>query len=202
MPKLPLADLEQVVRQLIFPFYQIDRNTSLRFRRERHENDAEHSWSLALFACAFAPHVDETLDVGKVSQFAVVHDLLEVYTGDIPNFASDKVKALKDVKEAAALKRLQADYATFPWITETVTDYESQKSNEARFVKATDKLLLLLFDLIDEGLSYQESQVDREAWQVLMQKHREKAKAHPAVFAYYDKIWDMLLDHPEYFWPG
>jgi 5'-deoxynucleotidase YfbR-like HD superfamily hydrolase len=58
MPKPTIADLEKLVREIIFPFYRIERAFPLSFRPGQPENDAEHSWSLALLACALAPHME------------------------------------------------------------------------------------------------------------------------------------------------
>lgn len=201
MSKLPRPTLERLVRELILPFYQIERLQPAGTEPgHRYETDAEHSWLLALFACALAPHVDPTLDVGKICQFAVVHDLVEVYAGDIPNFAPDEVKAAKDELEQAALYKIQAEFKTFPWIAETVTAYEGQTSAESRFVKSADKILPLIIDCIQEGLCYKENKVTRERWQLLLQKHREKAAAHATAFEYYDELWNYLLAHPEFFY--
>jgi len=199
MPKLPRTKLERLVEEVIYPFYQVERATPLHFAPGRHENDAEHSWSLALFACALSPHVDRTLDMGKICQFSVVHDLVEVYAGDTSNLASEAEKSTKEVREQEALQRLQQECKTFPWITETIVEYEAQNTAEARFVKSVDKLLSLLFDIIDKGLCYKENKVSREAWQSLLQKHRAKAASHAGVFEYYDEVWNYLLDNPQFF---
>jgi putative hydrolase of HD superfamily len=195
-----VEELRELVEGIIFPFYQVQRHISLRFDGGRSENDAEHSWSLALFASAFAPQVDAKLDVGRVCQFAVVHDLVEVYAGDTSNFAPEAERASKDDREHAALRRLSEEYRFLPWIAETVNAYERQDSDEARFVKAVDKVIVLLYDYIEEGLFYHENKITAKDWQARMQKHREKASKHPGVFKYYDELWNLLLANPQFFY--
>lgn len=202
MPKPLLADLEHLVRHTVIPFYRVERATPLRFAPGRNENDAEHSWSVALLASALAHQIDPSLDIGKVCQFATVHDLVEVYAGDTSNFASDDEKATKEEREAAALEKLRADLKALPWIAETIEVYEAQELPEAQFVKAVDKIMPMLFDLIEEGQFYKEQKITADAWRQHMQAHRKKASIHAGVFAYYNELWDLLLSQPDFFHQG
>lgn len=200
MTKPVLKDLEELVREIVFPFYELERDVPFRFRPGRRENDAEHSWSVALFACALAPQIDPVLDVGRICQFAVVHDLVEIYAGDTSNFASEAEKATKTARERGALEKLRENFRKFPWIAETITAYEAQSSPEARFVKSIDKVLLLLFDYLEQGFFYKERKITEEDWKANMQKHREKAAKHPGAFAYYEEIREHLLANPQFFY--
>lgn len=193
-------DLKRLVRDVIFPFYQIDRQTPLPFSTTRRENDAEHSWSVALLACALAPHIDPKLDNGKVAQFATVHDLVEVYAGDTSNFARENEKALKDERERAALDRLKDELSALPWICQTIETYEAQLLEEAKFVKSVDKLLALLYDVVEEGALYRIDHITLADWRQKLQNHRKKAGKHPGVFAYYDELWNFLLANPQFFY--
>lgn len=76
MSQPDFSDIQQLVRQLVLPFYTLERDLPLPIQNHRNENDAEHSWSLALLACSLAPEIDPQLDVGKICQYAVVHDLV------------------------------------------------------------------------------------------------------------------------------
>ncbi|MEJ7757823.1 MAG: HD domain-containing protein [Nocardioidaceae bacterium] len=46
---------------------------------QRRENDAEHSWHLAMMVTILAEHSDEPIDVGHATQLVLVHDLIEIY---------------------------------------------------------------------------------------------------------------------------
>jgi 5'-deoxynucleotidase YfbR-like HD superfamily hydrolase len=199
MGKPRLEDLEFLARDIVLAFYRVQRHTPLRMEDGRWENDAEHSWSVALFACALAPHIDPALDVGKICQYATVHDLVEVHAGDTSNFAPQEKKASKEAREEAALGRLTKQLSAFPWITQTIIEYEEQATAEARFVKSIDKLIPLLFDYVEEGLFYQENKITVEDWKKQLEKHRQKASRHAGVFEYYDQIWDLLLANPHFF---
>lgn len=109
------------------------------------ESDTDHTVMLGLIACAYAAKDAKHLDIGKIAQFALVHDLIEAYAGDTDTFgmhADPKKKHDKEEREAAALARLEKECGTtLPWITETIHEYESLSSPEARFVKSMDKTL-------------------------------------------------------------
>src|SRR5688500_17601485 len=49
---------------------------------DRRENDAEHSWHLALMVAVLAEHADEPVDVGRTLKLVLLHDLVEIYAGD------------------------------------------------------------------------------------------------------------------------
>ena len=60
----------------------------------RKENDAEHSWHLALSAILLKEHMDAPVDLMKVIVMVLIHDLVEIDAGDtyatIPRAPSQK----------------------------------------------------------------------------------------------------------------
>ena len=52
------------------------------FDGSRHENDAEHSWHLAMMALTLGEYADEEVDVGRVIKMVLVHDVVEADAGD------------------------------------------------------------------------------------------------------------------------
>ena len=106
------------------------------------ESDTDHTVMLGLMACALASETEERFDIGKVAQFALVHDLVETYAGDTDTYGglnTDR-KLDKEQREALAFERIKKKFdSTFPWISKTITEYESLESPEARFVKTLDK---------------------------------------------------------------
>ena len=193
-------DINKVMRELVLAFYNTERSVPLPIKSGRRaENDAEHSWTLALVACMLAGHIDPKLDVGKVCQFAVVHDLTEVYAGDTSVFAPDEEHYTKEEREHAALLKICEDFAHLPWLTTTLADYERQDTEEARFVRSIDKLVPLFFDYMTEGVYYRENKHTIEEFVAFIQRPREKAKIHPGAFAYHEAAMAQLLARPEFF---
>jgi 5'-deoxynucleotidase YfbR-like HD superfamily hydrolase len=120
--KPSFAEVEKLVARAILPFYHLERDISTPPPTRRLENDAEHSWSLSLLACALAPHVDPALDVGLVAQLATVHDVVEIYAGDTSILAPKAVLETKEEREREALKRIQQEFVAFPWPTYNYSD--------------------------------------------------------------------------------
>ena len=72
---------------------EIDKMTSILRRTmlidgSRRENDAEHSWHIAVLALIFAEYTNEPVDVSRSVKMCVVHDLIEIYAGDIPRLST------------------------------------------------------------------------------------------------------------------
>jgi putative hydrolase of HD superfamily len=190
------------MRELILPFYHIQRDARVPVGERRLENDAEHSWSLAVLASCLAPLVDGELDVGRVCQIATAHDLVEVYAGDTSVFAQESRLTDKDHREAKALETIKTNFSQFPWLAEMIADYKQLASNEAKFVYALDKYITVLFDYLDEGKYLQEIKVTQTDYAASLSPHRTKAQVHAGIGHYYDEIRDLLDCHPEYFHQG
>jgi putative hydrolase of HD superfamily len=123
---------------------------------DRPENDAEHSWHLALMAMVLAEHADETFDVGHVMKLVVVHDLVEIYAGD--TFLYDDVMAASQrERESAAADTL---FGMLPdcqgaWMRELWEEFEARQTPEARFAKALDRLEPMLLNWMAKGGTWQ-----------------------------------------------
>lgn len=193
------ADIENLIRGIILPFYHVKRDIPLPIGERRSENDAEHSWSVAFLACALAPQIDPKLDVGKIAQYATVHDIVEVYAGDTSTFAPQEALDSKAEREEAALKRIKNEFSQFPWIAQTIEEYESRSTDEAKFVYALDKYIVLTYRYIDEGRSFRECQLTHEMFDRKLEVHRKKAQSHSEIAKYYEEVRALFDSHPEFF---
>lgn len=118
----------------------------------RFETDTDHTVMLGVVACAYAARFAPHLDRGKIAQFSMVHDLVEAYSGDVQSLGMGAAaRASKEEAERAALARIRAEFMDLPWIAETIDEYESLRSEEARFVKIVDKVLPKLTHLLNDG---------------------------------------------------
>ena len=77
----------------------------------RKENDAEHSWHMAVMAIVMAEHSNKDIDLLRTLSMILVHDLVEIYAGD--TYAYD-TKGNADKKE-----RELADFSTIKFITKS-----------------------------------------------------------------------------------
>jgi putative hydrolase of HD superfamily len=111
----------------------------------RPENSAEHSWHLALAAMTLAEWAPAGVDLRRVLELVVVHDLVEIDAGD--TFAYDVVaNDSKAAREQAAADRIfgilpeeQAAQVRALW-----DEFEAQKTAESRYANALDRLQALL----------------------------------------------------------
>jgi putative hydrolase of HD superfamily len=140
----------------------IQRKTRL-FNSDRHENDAEHSWHLAMMTIVLAEHSDTPIDVLKVLKMVLIHDIVEIDAGD--TFIYDTVKNHTNTdQELIAAKRifglLPAEQAAeFIAIWE---EFETGITDEAKFAKSMDRLEPLLQNTSNNGGTWAEFNVGYE----------------------------------------
>lgn len=119
---------------------------------KRLESDTDHTVMLGVVACAYAARFAPHLDRGKIAQYSTVHDLVEAYSGDVQSLGmSATTRATKEDAESEALERIRGEFRDLPWIAETIAEYETLASDEARFVKIVDKVLPKLLHLLNGG---------------------------------------------------
>jgi putative hydrolase of HD superfamily len=156
--------MKQLLKQIEF-IKEIDkikyilRRTKL-INSNRRENDAEHSWHLAVMSMILAEHANEPVDVLKVIKMGLIHDIVEIDTGDI--FMYDTTRSHTNTEEERkAARRIfgmlptkQAEELLALW-----EEFEAAESNEARFAKALDKLEPLLQNASNDGGTWEEYDV-------------------------------------------
>lgn len=138
----------------------IQRKTRL-INSDRPENDAEHSWHLAMMAIVLAEHARVPVDVLKVVKMVLIHDIVEIDAGD--TFIYDTTKShVNTVDERRAAQRIfgilprdQADVLIALW-----DEFEAGETPEARFARAMDRLEPLLQNTSNNGGTWREFDVD------------------------------------------
>ncbi len=126
--------------------------------QSRRENDAEHSWHLALMAVLLSEYAAErNVDVLRVVKMLLVHDLVEIDAGD--TFVYDRAGAEDRVaREQKAADRIfsllppdQADELRGLW-----EEFESRRTPESRFAAALDRLQPILHNYYTQGKAWQQ----------------------------------------------
>jgi len=179
------------------------RHNGMTFDPARKENVAEHSYALATFGCALAQIMNETrtlqLDQGSIAQFALVHDMAEIYMkdGDISVYAARELLASKKEQEDAALKQLKAKTETLPWLIETLKDYEAQVLPEARFVYALDKMIVHMVVILNDT-HHAAPTLNRylETEKIAREKIEQ---SFPDLLLYFDELCLMFRERPHLF---
>ena len=142
---------------------EIDKMTSILRRTmlidgSRRENDAEHSWHIAVMALIFEEYAAEPVNVSRAVKMCVVHDLIEIYAGD--TFAYDAAgNKDKAEREAAAADKL---FAQLPKeqgadIRALWEEFDIMQTADAKYAACMDRLQPFLHNTLTGGHTWVES---------------------------------------------
>jgi len=118
----------------------------------RPESTAEHSWRLVMMAYVMAKELDLKINIDRAIKIALVHDLAEAITGDIP---ADLTHGNKDLTEEKKINEIKA-FESFKnslnaelgdEIYELWMEFENLDTEEGRFVNALDKIEAMIHAL-------------------------------------------------------
>ena len=148
----------------------IQRKTRL-FNSDRRENDAEHSWHLAMMALTLAEHSNEPVDILKVLKMLLIHDLVEIDSGDVFLYDTivnhDNTEAERKAAERifGLLPAKQAEEFVAIW-----EEFETGDTAEARFARSMDRFEPILQNVSNQGGTWTEHDVP---YQTVMEKTRK-----------------------------
>lgn len=104
----------------------------------RDESVAEHSYRLILMAYVLKDKITD-VDMDKVVEMCIVHDIGEAITGDIPSFK--KTKKDEEIESQKVLEFIaQLPEETYLHIKSLFTEMDEKKTKEAIIFKALDKM--------------------------------------------------------------
>ena len=163
----------------------IQRKTKL-FNSNRRENDAEHSWHLAMMAMVLAEHSDKTIDLLKVLKMVLIHDIVEIDAGD--TFFYSTTKDHKNTEEElVAAKRIfgilpeeQAEELITVW-----EEFEAGETDEAKFAKSMDMFEPLLQNFSNNGGTWVEYDVP---YQKVHDKKKEIKNGSTTIWNYAESL--------------
>lgn len=126
----------------------------------RHENSAEHSWHIMLFAFVLADQAGPDVQINRVLKMLLLHDIVEIDAGDAPIHGNFDHAAMA-AKETAAADRLfsllpddQGDEFRALW-----DEFEAAKTPDAQFAKAIDRMQVPVANLANNGGTWPEYNV-------------------------------------------
>lgn len=164
MDKFSFIKDEKLQKQIKFAIV-IDEMKNI-FRRNliidgsRRENDAEHSWNLAMLAMLFEEYSTEKVNIEKVLKIALVHDLIEVYAGD--TFAYDvkgnEDKLQREIESANKLFGI-LDPEQGAEIRALWDEFEAKETPESKYANAIDRIQPLINNYMTNGHTWKEGDV-------------------------------------------
>ncbi len=151
----------------------------------RKENDAEHSWHIALMTYLLQEYVEEPVEVSKVMLMVLIHDLVEIDAGDTYAYDEEGAKT-KDERERKAADHIfgmlpedQGMYLKALW-----EEFEAYETAEAKYAHLLDNFQPLLLNDAAGGISWTEHQVKKSQ----IYKRNEKVEETSAT------IWKCMQD--------
>jgi len=159
--------------------------------KSRQENDAEHSWHLAVMAILLLEHANVKIDLLKVIKMVLIHDLVEIDAGDTYCY-DEKGNLDKAIREKKAADRIfnilpedQAKELRHLW-----EEFDEMETPEARFAAALDRLQPLIHNYRTDGVTWKEHNISKK--QVL--KRNEHIKNGSETLWQYAQ---MIIEHGE-----
>jgi putative hydrolase of HD superfamily len=181
-----LGDLQKVTRTSYVP------------GEDRKENDAEHSYTLALLAWYIIDVFDLDLDKDKAILYALAHDIPEVYAGDTMAFSKDPdVLATQDEREEKARKQLSENFPEITDLHTTMEQYEKREDPESVFVHALDKIQPVLVEYLQDGRAIKENNLTYSETVALKRKVTENS---PEISDLLEQLIALMTKDKKRFW--
>lgn len=130
----------------------------------RRENDAEHSWHLALMAFLLSEYSkDSTIDILKVMKMCIVHDIVEIDAGD--TFCYDTIGNIDKLeREQRAADRI---FAILPEdqgkeLRGLWEEFDAMETPEAKYAAALDRVQPMILNYLNKGGTWLENHITKK----------------------------------------
>lgn len=129
----------------------------------RNENDAEHSWHMAVMAYLLKEYANEEVDIAKVMLMCLIHDIVEIDAGDTYAYDADGLQTQKE-REDAAKERI---FSILPEeqkkeMIALFDEFEAYETPESKFAHAMDNLQPLILNDSNGGGDWKKHGVTAE----------------------------------------
>lgn len=169
----------------------IERKTKI-IHGSRLENDAEHTWHLAMMALVLHQHSNRYIDLLKVLKMLLIHDLVEIDAGD--TFAYDTAGHNdKFERELQAAQRLfgmlppeQEEEFMSLWL-----EFERKETDEAKFASSLDRLQPLIHNHLNQGDTWQKYRITSEQ---VINRNQEIGNGSRALWEVAQSIIDSSIE--------
>ncbi len=164
-----------------------------------YENDSQHSFQLGLVAWYIANSNNLPLNTEKLIKYALVHDLIETYSGTSPAYSrnTDKQK-LKEVSEMKAMAKIAKNFAEFKELQVIIKKYNAMNDEESRFIYALDKLIPIINIELNNNDFYFRTKTTHED---MLKVKKNKIAKSKTVEEYFDLLTEYLRIETKFFWP-
>ena len=152
----------------------------------RNENDAEHAWHMAIMAYLLQEYSNEPVDVARVMLMCLIHDLVEIDSGDTYAYDEEALKTQKQ-REEKAKERV---FSLLPKeqkqdLMSICDDFEENETPEAKFAHAMDNFQPLLLNNSNGGSDWIEHGVNESQ---IYGRHKKTKEGSEELYKVTDKI--------------
>lgn len=192
-----MEEKERLKKQLDF-ILEVDKVKNI-FRQtyladgNRKENDAEHSWHLALMAVLLKEYSNEEVDLSKVIPMVLAHDLVEIDAGDTYAYDEEGLNTQRE-REGRAADRI---YALLPEdqrkkLRDIWEEFEAGETPEAKFAHTMDNLQPAMLNAVNNGVSWKEHGI---AMSQIMKRNAHTAEGSQVLWDYaYENFFKKNID--------
>ena len=164
---------------------------------DHYENDAEHSYQLAMVAWYLIETDKLKLNKELCLMYALAHDLVEVYAGDT-YFLDNQKAGSKHKREKEAVLKIKKRFPKFKLLVKIIKDYESKKDEESKFVYALDKIIPPIQIYLENGKLWREKAVLFDA---LIENKNTKIALSKSVYKYWKELLKELTKNKHKLFP-
>ena len=126
----------------------------------RNENDAEHSWHMAIMAYLLREYANEEVDIARVIMMCLIHDIVEIDAGDTYAYDTEAMKTQKE-REDKAKERIfsllpddqRADFIAL------FDEFEAHETAESKFAHSMDNFQPLILNHSNDASDWKEHKV-------------------------------------------
>ena len=161
------------------------------FDGNRFENDAEHSWTICIMAFLLKEYSNFSINLEKVILMLLIHDIVEIDTGDTFLYSAER-NNVHDIEKKAAerifglLDNDQKDYLMNLW-----DEFEEKETNEAKFASIFDRLEPLLQNYINEGFNWKKYNI---TYDMIIKNNKHIENGSKEIWEFVLKILDKALE--------
>lgn len=158
----------------------------------RAENDAEHSWHMAVMAYLLREYANEEIDIARVIMMCLIHDIVEIDAGDTYAYDDTGLASQKE-REDAAKERI---FSMLPEdqkqeMMDLFDEFEAYETAESKFAHAMDNVQPLILNDSNDGGDWREHKVDSEK---VYKRHRLTALGSEKLFEVTDQLLQKNID--------
>jgi len=161
------------------------------FDGSRFENDAEHSWTISIMALLLKEYSNININIEKVISMLLIHDIVEIDTGDTFLYSDKRDTIHTDEKISAErifglLDKEQNEYFLNIW-----NEFEERKTNEAKYAAIFDRLEPLLQNYILEGYTWKKYNI---TYEMVIEKNKHIQEASDVIWAFVLRLLEKAVE--------